>query len=93
MRPGAGYHAGMVAVNDNEILNNLAANVERLIADRGWSRRELARRVGENPVTINRLCNGENMPGTGVSLRVAAVLGVPLEQLAAPAGEAAAVSA
>lgn len=47
----------------------------------GWTQAELAARVGVSRKTINTVENGVFIPSTVLALRLAAVLGVPLETL------------
>ena len=72
----------MIAVaTDEQLRENIAANVQARLRILGWSQKELARRTGENQPTINRVCRGENLPGTGVLHRIAEALGSSLDQL------------
>ena len=70
--------------NDEELKQNIKANVASRLRLLGWSQKELARRTGENQPTINRVCRGENLPGTGVLHRIAEALGSSLDQLTSP---------
>ena len=47
----------------------------------GWSMRELARRTGLHAGSISRYESGENIPTLPVAIRLARVLGVPVEKL------------
>lgn len=57
--------------------NNLRAERDRL----GWTQAELAERVGVSRKTINTIENGVFMPSTLVALKLARVLGRPVEAL------------
>ena len=47
----------------------------------GWTQAELAERVGVSRKTINTIENGVFMPSTLVALKLARVLGRPVEAL------------
>ena len=71
-------------LTDPEILQNISANVRRLLTDRDWSQVELARKTGETQVAISYLVHGAHMPGTGVLARVAEAFDVSLDRLVGP---------
>ncbi|MGC1275975.1 MAG: helix-turn-helix transcriptional regulator [Planctomycetaceae bacterium] len=71
----------MADVSDNEVRELLAANVNTLLAARGWSGHDLAREAGENPETIKRLRRASNDVRFGVIVRVAAALGTTIDDL------------
>lgn len=61
-----------------------AAALTRVREDRGWTRRELARRAGVSPATITRLENGEHRgPLLSTIVHVAQALDVTTEELLA----------
>lgn len=66
---------------DEIVLANIAANVRRLLNARGWSQNELARKTGEKQATINRICNGRNMPSAAILSRIAEAFDVSLDRL------------
>ena len=68
-------------LSDDDVLRNLAANVQRLLAAREWSQQQLSRATGEDPMTISRIIRGKNMPGTGVIARVAEAFDVSIDRL------------
>jgi transcriptional regulator with XRE-family HTH domain len=73
---------GMDAVITDETLKeHLAANVSRLLEQRGMSIRDLASITGEAPITISRICRGLVMPGTGITARIASALQVDVGPL------------
>lgn len=74
-------------LTDNEVRDNIAANVRRILHDRGWSQSELARRAGENPMIISRICRGNHVPHAGIVCRVAEALDVTVDRLVNPAPE------
>ena len=57
--------------------NNLREERARL----GWTQAELAERVGVSRKTINTVENGVFVPSTVLTLRLAAAIGKPVEQL------------
>ena len=69
--------------SDDVIRANIKANLRRILAARGWSQLELARRTGEKQSTINTICNGHHCPQFGVMSRIAEALDVSLARLAA----------
>ena len=71
----------MQVLSKNEALETVAANVEALILDRGWSARELARRSQNSAMRVSRLLNRENMPAADVLHRIAEALDVQLDEL------------
>lgn len=79
-----------LVLNDDEALANIAANVSRLLDERGVSYSEMARRCsveGEYtayPSHIERIAKGRNMPGVGLLSRVAEILGVTIDDLISP---------
>lgn len=50
-------------------------------AERGYSRKDLAEQVGVNPQTIGYLERGDYAPSVELALKLAALFGVPVEQL------------
>lgn len=66
---------------DIEARANIAANLNRILADRGWSYTNLAKATGDPLMTISRLCRGQNVPGAGVLARVAEALDVSMDRL------------
>jgi transcriptional regulator with XRE-family HTH domain len=74
-------------ITDDEVRANIAANINRLLEDRGWSRAELARKTGDNQVTINLICNGRHVPRSGLLARIAEAFDVSMDRLAAEVPE------
>lgn len=68
-------------ITDDDLRGRLAANVRRLIAERGSSQAELADASGQTRIQISRVCRGEYLPGSGSVLRIASALGVSVEDL------------
>lgn len=59
-----------------------ATAITKARRDAGLSRRELARRAGVCPATINYIEAGERTPSPAVTARIAAAVGVPTNRLA-----------
>lgn len=57
------------------------ALVRETLAARGWSLRELARRVNYSHTHVGRILNGEDRPGRQFITRLPEVLGVSAAQL------------
>jgi transcriptional regulator with XRE-family HTH domain len=71
----------MQVLSKNEALETVAANVEALILERGWSARELARRSQNSAMRVSRLLNRENMPAADALARIAECLGGSIDSL------------
>lgn len=69
----------MQVLTDKQVLANIAANVERLRGDR--SKSWLAREVGVHTIQITRIEAAENMPGSGLLVRLSEALGVKTDDL------------
>ncbi len=50
-------------------------------AERGFSRKELAEKVGVNPQTIGYLERGDYAPSVELALKLSGIFGVPVEHL------------
>jgi DNA-binding XRE family transcriptional regulator len=57
------------------------SRIEALRGDRGLSRQELADSVGVHYQTVGYLERGEYSPSLSLALRLAEVLGAPVEQM------------
>ncbi len=68
-------------ISDSQVLANVSANLQRILQDRGMSLRELARRTGEDPMTISRMARGKNIVSTAVIARVAEAFDVSIDRL------------
>ena len=66
-------------LTDKQVLSNIAESVERLRGDR--SKSSLAREVGVHTIQITRIESAENMPGSGLLVRLAGALGVSTDYL------------
>jgi transcriptional regulator with XRE-family HTH domain len=72
---------------DEQFRKHVAANVLRLLDDRGWSMRELGRRTGEAPTTISAVCAGKYETGGATLKRIAEALDVSMDRLSDPSPE------
>ena len=68
-------------MTDTDVLEALAANISRLMAEQGVSQRKLSALTDTPLMTINGMVNGRHMPGAGLVHRVAEALGVAVETL------------
>jgi DNA-binding XRE family transcriptional regulator len=64
--------------------NKLYSRVGLLRMERGWSRKELAERVGVNPQTIGYIERGEYNPSLALAFRFSEVFGLPIERIFSP---------
>jgi len=71
-------------IEDNVAKRNIAANLHRLLDDRGWSQSHLSRLTGDPLMTVSRAVRGENLPGVGVLARFAEALDVSIDRLVGP---------
>lgn len=70
--------------SDRDIREMIAFNVTNLLAVRGLSRRDLAKRTGDPVATVARVAQGKHTAQTGVVVRVADALGVTVDRLLTP---------
>lgn len=54
--------------------------IERYIIDEAISQREFAQRVGIDPVTISNILRGKNRVRIDIAMKIAKVVGLPVEQ-------------
>ncbi len=71
-------------VSDQEALQNISANIERLLEARRWTQRELALKTGESENTISRVRRGLNLPLAGLIIRIAEAFDVTIDRLCSP---------
>lgn len=82
--PAKRYYGGMIAMeSDRTIGLNVAANLRRILAARGMSQSALARQIDAKQSTINTICIGRSCPQVGILARIAEVLDVSIDALAA----------
>ena len=68
-------------LTDDEVRENIAANVKRLLLDRGWNQSELARRAMESHANVNRVLHARQLPGSGILARIAEAFDVSTDRL------------
>ena len=68
-------------ISNDEARQNIAANVQRLMAIRGWDQSDLARESGENHMQISRVVRGTNLANAATLARVAEALDVTMDRL------------
>jgi len=73
----------MSTVNDKTTRIVLAANIQKLMAARDWSVRELSRQTTDPVMTIHNTISGKSLPRAGVLTRIADAFGVTVDQLLA----------
>lgn len=71
-------------IDKREALQVVATNVNRLLSERGWSVRELARRSENTPMLVSRLTRQENMPAGDVLKRIAEAFEIAIDDLFLP---------
>lgn len=78
------YTLGMPnTLSNDDTAANLAANIRRLLDQRGWNQSDLARITGDGDNTISRVCRAENTVNIGVLARIAAAFDVSSDRLLA----------
>lgn len=70
-------------LTDDDVKRNVAANLQRLLADRGLTRTALASKTGDALMTISSACAGKYVPGAGLLARIAEVLDVSVDRIVA----------
>ncbi len=73
--------------SDNDVVQNIANNIRRLLQDRNLSQTELARLTGESDMNISRVTRGESVVGIGIATRIAEVFDVSIDRLVSPPPE------
>lgn len=68
-------------VEDEEGKRNIAANLTRILEERGMSQRALAAATGDSPMRISHYVNGKTQPVASALSRIAEALGVTMESL------------
>lgn len=68
-------------IDEPRAIANIAANVSRLLKEKGWSQGELARQAGERPMTISRIIHRAHMPTLPVVASIATALEVTVDFL------------
>lgn len=70
-------------ITTEELKSYLAANLSRILAERGMTVYRLAKLTGEPQNTVYRIVRGENEPGSVLLARMAEALGVSVDSLLA----------
>ncbi len=70
-----------------EAKSYLAANVLRLLADRGMSQNQLAARSGLAVMTVSNIVNEKNVTSVAAAARIAEVFDVSMDRLLGPPPE------
>ena len=68
-------------IQDDEAKQNIAANVQALMDDRGWKQADLARAVGESPMRISFLLRAQRLPSAAFLARLAEAFGTTTDRL------------
>ena len=68
-------------ISDDQAKKNIAANIRRLLAARGWTQTDLSEAAHENKMTISNVCTGKHVPGAGLLARIAEALDVSIDRL------------
>lgn len=61
-------------ITNDVAARNIAQNVSRLLEERGWSVRELARRTFDPHMSVVNALSGEHIPNSGLLARIAEAL-------------------
>lgn len=73
-------------LTDAEAKSFLAANLVRLLRNRGISQNALAQLAGETPMRISTICRGTHIPDVACVARIAEALDVSIDALLRPVG-------
>jgi transcriptional regulator with XRE-family HTH domain len=68
-------------ISESEVVTNIAYNVRELMADRGWSQAELARRSQLSPMQINHIVHGRQQIGAFFVARLIEAFKCSFDQL------------
>jgi transcriptional regulator with XRE-family HTH domain len=74
----------MKVVTEQDARQNIAANLRRILTDRGINQTALARMAGENHVAISRVLRGTNTPTVTLLSHIAEALDVSMDRLLSP---------
>jgi transcriptional regulator with XRE-family HTH domain len=70
-------------IENAEAVTNVAANVRRLLRDRGWPQSRLAGLTGEPEMQISRIVRGLILPNVATLARIAEAFDVSIDRLVA----------
>jgi transcriptional regulator with XRE-family HTH domain len=65
----------------NVVCQDFRENVQAVLHQKGWSRKQLAEEMGVTPSYVTQLLNGYSEPGLAVVEDVAVALGVSISRL------------
>lgn len=68
-------------MNDDLARILLTTNIERLLRERNWSQRRLARETGDPVMSIHNVVSGRHLPTAGLLVRIADALESRLDDL------------
>ena len=71
-------------ISDDQARQNIAANLQRIMGERGISQTRLASMTGQPIMTISRLVRGQNEPRIALVAQVAEALDVSMDRLVSP---------
>jgi len=71
-------------LSNDDVRDNLAVNVRRLLEDRNMSQADLARRAGESENAISRVVRGCLLASSGTIARIAGAFDVSIDRLVTP---------
>ncbi len=70
-------------IDNTKAIANIAANVRRLLQDRGWPQSRLATVTGEHEMQISRIVRGRMLPNAATLARIAEAFDVSIDRLVA----------
>jgi transcriptional regulator with XRE-family HTH domain len=71
----------MNTVTNDEVKENLAENLRRILASRGWTGLKLAAESGESQPTISNILRAQHVPNAGTLSRIAKTLDTTMDYL------------
>jgi len=74
-------------ITNKQAVRNIAANLQRILRDRGMPQRQLALRTGDHPTAIGRVYRGESGSAPGILGRIAEALDTSVDLLMQPPRE------
>jgi transcriptional regulator with XRE-family HTH domain len=80
-------------ISEAEVVANIAYNVRVMMADRGWTQAELARRCAMSPMQINHIVHGRQQIGVFYVARLIEAFKCSFDQLIKEAPQSTALRA
>lgn len=68
-------------ISDSQARANIAANVKRILDEKGISQSDLSRATGDSAARISHMIHGKRLPSAGFLYRIAQALGVRCDDL------------